>query len=352
MVSFCTPAPETDNFYLPPKPEFADFGDFLEAVHTRALEEGVRQVNSRIEGALNLKNAAARTKQLERYHWPDAVATAVADQFGTTMTEILEVDHALGAAWARRTFPHKTLDYSNISMNFCGHFPLDPRALLMLDQAGTVRAFGIYFGTDKILHFHQLGFDYYRRYRALLRMGTSPDQALQKVLSHFSNDGLLSESKVYGSLCTGVYSNADLASDYAGFKFYLNLTELVRLLGEDRQPLVVRCGVFWRVTDQVRPQSGWFRAFISDHWNEALNPCLYDWTMRPFIRKTLQRRAERIVSFYTCNDGRPNDPAYFDNLAHTLATYFGEPYGHSGSFEKLMNIGNTCFPALKEGAAR
>jgi hypothetical protein len=153
---------------------------------------------------------------------------------------------------------------------------------------------------------------------------------------------------VYGSLATGVYSNGDLAADYAGFKFFCNLTETVHLHGEDRPPLVARCGVFWRVTDQVRQQSGWFRPFISDHWNEALNPSLYDWTMRPFVRKTLRRRAERIVNFYTITDRRPNDPAYFENLAHTLATYDGEPYGHSGSFEKLMNIGNTCYPALKE----
>ena len=33
---------------------------------------------------------------------------------------------------------------------------------------------------------------------------------------------------------------------------------------------------------------------------------------------------------------------------HTLSTYGGEPYGHSGQFEHLMHIGNTCIPALPE----
>jgi len=47
VVSFPAPAPETDNFYLPPEPEFADFGDYLEAVHTRAIEEGVKEVRTR-----------------------------------------------------------------------------------------------------------------------------------------------------------------------------------------------------------------------------------------------------------------------------------------------------------------
>ena len=50
-------------------------------------------------------------------------------------------------------------------------------------------------------------------------------------------------------------------------------------------------------------------------------------------------KASRIVEFYTTGDGRPNDPAYFENLARTLSTDFGEPYGHSGQSEKLMNIG-------------
>jgi hypothetical protein len=68
--------------------------------------------------------------------------------------------------------------------------------------------------------------------------------------------------------------------------------------------------------------------------------------MRPGIRRVLQHRAERIVQFYTRKDGRPNDPAYFDQLAHELSTYYGEPYGHSGQFEKLMTIGNTCMPQL------
>jgi hypothetical protein len=72
--------------------------------------------------------------------------------------------------------------------------------------------------------------------------------------------------------------------------------------------------------------------------------------MRLFIRRIVQRRAGHIIDFYTRRDGRPNDPAYFENLAQTLTTYFGESYGHAGSPAQLMNIGNTCYPALKQSA--
>jgi len=119
---------------------------------------------------------------------------------------------------------------------------------------------------------------------------------------------------------------------------------------QEREPLVVRCGRFWRVNHYVRPQSGWLGAFVSDHWNEALNPSLYDATMRPGIRRVLHSRADHIVRFYTQKDGRPNDATYFVNLARELSTYYGENYGHSGQFEKLMNIGNTCFSVIRQHA--
>ena len=70
--------------------------------------------------------------------------------------------------------------------------------------------------------------------------------------------------------------------------------------------------------------------------------------MRPGIRRVLESRASHIVQFYTQRDGRPNDAAYFDNLARTLATLAGETYGHSGKFDQLMHIGNVCIPAARK----
>jgi len=327
-------------------------GDFLEAIHTKAIEEGVRVVNNRIERALNKKDPATRAKVLAQCHAPDPLAEVVVDQFGSRLTETMRIERALQGAWARQSFPDKTVIHSDISMNLRGHSALDPRALLMLFQAGTIRAFGVYFGTDKVLHFHQLGYRYYTRYRSLLRSGRSPDEAREEVLRHFGAEALLAEDNGFGTITTGIFSNADMAANNAGFKFFLNLTEPIVFLGHKREPLVVRCGLFWRVNDLVRPQSGWFGAFISDHWNEALNPNLYDSSMRPHIQRILQDRACQIVEFYTRKDHRPQDPAYYDNLARTLATQEGEPYGHSGQLEQLMTIGNTCLPAMQEAKSK
>jgi hypothetical protein len=246
-------AHETDNFYLPLEPEIADLGPFLEAVHTRAIEEGVRQVNSRIESALSLKDPVARAAHLAPCHTPEAIAAAVAGQFGDAPTEVPKIQHAINGAWARRTFAQKQVLHRDISMHLRGHFLLDPRALVMFSQAGTIKAFGVYFGTDKLLHFDHLGYAYCKRYQALLRDGLSPEEARRKVIKYYSEDAFLAEKHAFGTITTGVYSNGDLAANYLGFKFFLNLTQKVVLSGQERDPLVVRCGVFWRVNDYVRP---------------------------------------------------------------------------------------------------
>jgi hypothetical protein len=337
---------ETDNFYLPLDVELADLGDFFGALHTWVIEQAVQEANERVERALKKTNPAIREKELEKAHDPELLAHGVATRFGHAFTETFLAAHAMHGSWAREAFPGKEAAHSDYKMNLAGRFLLDPRILLMLNQSDTVKAHSVYFGTDKLTHFHQLGYTYYQHYRSLLKKGLRREEAYRCVVERYAHKGMWAEDNLFGSLTTGVYSNADMAANHIGFKFYLNLTERVVLKGQEREPLVVRNGVFWRINDHVRPQSGWWAIFVSDHWNEALNPSLYESTMRPGVRRVLRGRAEHIVRFYTERDGRPNDPAYFDQLAHELSTYYGEPYGHSGHFDKIMTIGNTCFPEV------
>ena len=56
-------AAETDNFYLPLDREFADLGDYLELLHTRAIEDAVAGVNNRIERVLQLKDPETRQEE-------------------------------------------------------------------------------------------------------------------------------------------------------------------------------------------------------------------------------------------------------------------------------------------------
>lgn len=343
-------AHETDNFYLPVNRPFADVGAFFDAAHTRAIERTVRRLNAEIDAALRIRDADRRAQRLAELHDPENIVRGVHGSFSDAFTEVLDIEDALRGPWARAMYPDKiTANWDANWMYTYVHFPLDPRRLVLLFQSSTVKAYGVYFGTDKLSHFHHMGMFYYDAYRGHRRGGMDHKRAVDALVHTYSKGGPIGESSLLGFFATGVYSNADLAANYAGFKFYLNLTEPVQVKGREVEPLVVRCGVYWRLSTRVRPESGWFGDFVSDHWNEALNPSLYDVTVRGSVKSILQRRAGRIVEFYTTKDNRPSDPAYYDTLMHELGTLYGEPYGHSGEWEKLLSIGTTCMPALAAG---
>jgi hypothetical protein len=142
-----------------------------------------------------------------------------------------------------------------------------------LFRAGTVSVDGKAFGTDKIIHFIHLGHIYYSTYQSARRQGLDESTAAAQAVQLSSGDHLLlSENWLLGTFTTGIRSNADLAANYAGFMFYRNLTEPVPLGNQLMGPMLVRHGVFWRLNEQTQPDSDFFTAFVSLHWNEALNP--------------------------------------------------------------------------------
>ena len=337
-------AHEVDNFNLPLDVELADVGDFVGMMHTRALEEAVAELNSRIERAALSRDMASRERQIAHLHNPATVVTAVSRRFGDAVTETFRVEQTLRGAWGREAFPEKRASLPSIRMNFEGHLPFDPRRLVMLSQSDTMKAYGVYFGSDKLTHFHRLGAQYFHAYQGYRRDGRPHGEAMRRVILKYGERTIFSEKGMFGTFGTGVYSNADMCVNLLGFKFYQNLTAPVVLKGRQHPALLERSGVFWRLARHVRPQSGWFAPYVSDHWNEALNPSLYGPTMRNRIRRDLAENGPRIIEFYTRRDGRPANAEYFDRLARSLSTYYGEEYGHSGRFELLMNIGNTCFP--------
>src|SRR5204863_9734778 len=98
----------------------------------------------------------------------------------------------------------------------------------------------------------------------------------------------------------GVYSNADLAANYAGLKFYLNLTRPVTIGRKTLPPVLVRDPRGqWALNPyrDGRPED-LLRPFISDHLNEALNPSRYSEQMRSTVQSRLRRRSDKLVAFY------------------------------------------------------
>jgi hypothetical protein len=335
---------ESDQFTLPVDRPFADMGDFLDAVHYRAVERAAAELNVQIAVAMRDPDPARRRERLDELHSPWRIAEAVNARFNDAFFEVIDLELALDSGWAHKMHPGQITSYVTLDWVYsAAHFPLDPRRVVLAFQSSTFKAYGVYLGTDKLSHFHHLGIMYYEALLEGRRQGLSEEEALARVRRQYC-EGPLSEWGMLGWAVTGVYSNGDLAANYLGMRFYENLTEPVRLKGEMRPPLLVIRNEMYRLNRHVRPESGWFGWFVSDHWNEALNPSLFDPSIRSRMRGVLKQRSERIIDFYTRVDHRPADPEWFARYARDLSTYYGEDYGFAGAPEEMVSIANTCWP--------
>jgi len=191
-----------------------------------------------------------------------------------------------------------------------------------------VNLYGTYMGTDKIGHFLQQGREYYHAYRAEERRSQNMAAALQRAV----RKGMGQERGILGRWATGVYSNADLATNYAGLKFYLNLTRTIQVGTVKRPPIVVLEDNHWKLNPDG--ENDVIRFFISDHFNEAMNPALCTKNLRKSVRKQVRERRKAWLEFYHTTAEQE------DQRLQRLSTWHGEPYGHS-KFHGVITIGNT-----------
>src|SRR5262249_29513033 len=146
---------------------------------------------------------------------------------------------------------------------------------------------------------------------------------------------------------TGIHSNGDLAADYAGFKFYRNLTEEVHIGSRLMPAMLVHDGVYWRLNHQVRPDSDFFTAFITPHWNEALNPNVYNSISHARLRAILRSRCPDVLDWYRDERGQPLTQQQFAQIEKELSTFYGEDYGYESDGENTVSIATTCFQAVQ-----
>jgi hypothetical protein len=345
-------AHETDQYTMPLDRPMADLADYFDGVHFAALQAAVEKLNKETESALKERNASYRDAELNRIRSPLHVMEAVFANFDDAFSEIQDVEDALRSDWVKQAYPGQIPIWQPDRWIYFGtHYWLDPRQIILQFDSSTVKAFGVYFGTDKISHFHHMGRIYFTNYQCRLAQGWSEQEAIDFIVREYSTDSGIGEAGLLGFAATGVYSNADLAADYSGFKFCRNLTEPVFIKGALRPPMLVRKGEFWRLNKHVRPESGFFGAFVSDHWNEALNPSWWEWDIHDDVVAAVKERAAGIREFYTKVDKRPDDPAYYERLAHELTTMDGEEYGHCREWDRLLLLSEVCWPDGKPAGA-
>ena len=328
LLACATTAPglETDQFTVPPSP-LVDIAPQFQQHVTAVLQGVVAKTNIRYlretKAAAEATSASSKEKHAKKAAeclTEDFIAEAFYDEVGHGLPEC-EIE-----AWVVRShFPGTPakFDPSMGDSIYGGNLFLKP--LTMQELSPTVNLFGVYMGTDKIGHVFQQGYEYFEAYRKAEAKGAAPADAARKAVEV----GVDQENGFFGLVMVGVYSNGDLAANYAGLKFYQNLTRPLTVGGRALPPILVKRQDLW----EINPAAGaaWLQPFFTDHCNESLNPSHYSSQLRNTVLRNFPGRAERWVSFY--HSTRSAEAARLKRLS----TWYGEDYGHSGT-DKVVSV--------------
>lgn len=319
-------AHESEQYTLPSGRDFADLGPLFSRYFAAAIRDAVLDLNAAIDAALA---AGDRPTQVQALQSADRVAAQVWARIFVTYPTNELLDLGLLSTATRARYPGLVTVYRPVESLYD-----DPLLLLDLSKpvralfrAGTVSAGGMLFGTDKIIHFINVGRLYHTRYLEAVDQGASESDAMLHAVRATASNPLLSEDGMLGLVTTGIRSNGDLAANYAGLRFYRNLTEAVQLGAVQWPPLLQRDGEHWRVA--VQDEGTVFTRFVSAHWNEVLNPNSYVGYVGERVRSVLGSRCDDVADWYRDQRGQPLGTAWFAARQHELATWHGEAYGHA-----------------------
>ncbi len=328
---------ETDQYSLPPQP-LGDIGDEVTDYTRDAIEKALEKLNAEIAESLNCLESNANsscdsaentTKELARLRSEDSVAKVVYKELGAGMIPFTKAgtwleSHEFAAQPAR--FKSSFAKSVHITAPF-NYLTISP----------TIRMYDTEFGTDKIAHIFQQGFDYYTRYRKSLSTGATEEQATRKAVKW----GQMTERTYFGKLVSAIYSNGDLAANYAGLRFYQGLTHDIKIGESTRPAVVVLSNGRWEFRQRfVTRDLSLLKPFISKHLNEAYNP------NKIFNIAGFRNVTRRMVKKQACHQWFDRDPelskAALEATYKSLELWHGEDYGFSRS-KNFVTIANTCF---------
>lgn len=340
-------AHETDNFTVLPGRPVADLGRTLDAFFHRRLVAAMEGINDRIRDAA--ENGGEVPAEL---YEPATIARA--------MRRALPGAYAMIEGFGRRAesgdlssrHPGKVVGHKRLINHVYqgAHLPIDPRQLFKLWFAPTIKVHGVYLGTDKLGHFTGMGGRYAKAYYQELQAGGSEAEGMAAARRLGTEDPLLSESGMLGYISAGAYSNADLASNHAGLLFYRNLTETITIGERALPPMLERDGRHWKLSSRAAHAPGLLEPFVTDHWDESLNPSLFDGSMRGGMRRSIRKRGAGLLWRHRAPSGAHRPPGYFIRLAESLSSFHGQAYGHRGEPGELITLA-VCFETPEEADA-
>lgn len=340
-----TPAPtaqahESEQYTLPVGRNFADLGPYFSRIFYDAIVGAVAEANAAISATLQ---GQPPTTPLAELHSSDFIAGKVWEHIFAAIPANELLDVQLISESVQSQFPGLVTMYRPMQSIYD-----DP--LLVIDltkavrtffRAGTVSAGGEVFGTDKLVHFINVGRIYHAKYERRIKRGLPAQEAIKSAIASTSRNLLTSEDGVLGIMTTGIHSNGDMAADFAGMQFYRNLTETIRIGSRTMAPMLVRDGQFWRV--QVQPDSDFLTAFITPHWNEVLNPNKFVRYTSGRIRTLMRERCADAVDWYRDERGQPRGRAQFEAIERELSRHYGVDYGHEVNEKGAVTMATVCF---------
>lgn len=302
-------AEETDQFTLPPT-ELIDIGPEISSRLYDQLDHIRCQINAEIQ----------RLKPQARWN-PFAAKNLAQRLKGDLFAD--RVYQKTGPGFPRwlRNFPlntrQKPLQYKEYRpWKTVYWLVLSQSPLSLIGLTPTINLYGVYFGTDKLGHFFMQGHSYYKLYSYVLLLGKTVSQAHAAIVRY----GQIIEQTYLGSLVNGVYSNADLSANYAGWKFYTNLVQSVKTGQQELGPIFILEDDKWVFSTRVKRET-LLKPYLSDNLNEALNPSHY-----LFMRGQIQRQVKKRCPDWIRRRGITAESVQ-SKLKQT-SRWQGEVYGH------------------------
>lgn len=194
--------------------------------------------------------------------------------------------------------------------------------------AHTISLANIHIGTDKLDHFFNVGFKYFKivnesDLKTKERFSRVQEQV--KLFEDYSKENLFNSSiktlddaldygkgtehSYWGELTTNVFSNADLVSNYEGLLFYRSLFEDGIISGKKA---IIR----WKFDRPIIQRKFTFNDHVNDFWNEAIFPSNYQTSVEGSVREVLQSYCLRFDNNYI-------NEKFFSKKFHHLLNRYG-----------------------------
>lgn len=313
---------ESDQHTVPDY-ELADVGEDMSAF-----------IHYRIQRALDKINASPEKDLSEAQ-----IVKLIHKEFGGTITWQDQLDGVFGHRLT--IFPYPDNHKNGLPINY-----LPPKLGNIYSFSGfhrglsssyfvfcsSLKMYGIYFGVDKLGHMFNQGYQYFEAYQKALEAGASSEEATKTAVDW----GVRTEDGIFGRIVTGVYSNGDLAANYAGLIFYQNLLNTISLEGKEFPAILIyenngNLGINLERVDEI---SDLLKPFFSNHLNEVFNPSRFEFAQRGIIKKAIHSRCESIKNFY-----KWESPTALNSIE--MQFWMGLPYGHRS--DNLLKVEEICF---------